>query len=266
MKIDLRMLLALVLSVLVPQVGAQSDLPDPIILPGPSVPAGGGASGSITLELVESAANQITDEDAWWERNQLERPEVYVRYPALSHGTIPATAPESYKGQPLMAVLISSERRFFVYGAEIYKARYLLVEAGGGGKIEYAFDAAAYGTVAWAAIVDGTLYLANNPGNLSAADGGGAQLFAIDLSSNQLKWVSDKKQCSGQFVVIAGSIVCAYGFTGEPDFIYVLDRFTGAVSQTIKLKTAAKWLIRKGQRLYVRCYNTDNIYRIDVRD
>ena len=65
--------------------------------------------------------------------------------------------------------------------------------------------------------------------------------------------------------MIAGSLVCGYGFTGEPDFIYVLDRFSGDLIQTIKLKTAANWLIEKGDRLHVRCYNTDEIYQIEIR-
>ena len=106
----------------------------------------------------------------------------------------------------------------------------------------------------------------NNPGNLSASSGGGARLHAIDLQTNRLRWVSGKNTCSGQFEVIAGSVVCAYGFTGEPDFIRVLDRYTGDVTQTLKLKTAADWLIPKDGVLYVRCYNTDNKYQIQVRD
>ena len=245
---------------------AESELPDPITLPTPPSAEGGGQSGSIALSLVKSTANKITDDEAWWERNGLEKPEVFVRFPAVTRGAVPAGAPENYQGQSLLAVWKSSGRRFFVYGEDIYHVRYLLAEAEGGRKVEYALDARAYGTVAWAAIVDGILYLCNNPGNLSAADGGGAKIFAIDLKTNLFRWASAEKTGSGQFAVIAGSLVCAYGFTGEPDYIYVLDRFTGELSQTIKLKTAAKWLIEKGDLLHVRCYNTDNVYRIEIQD
>ena len=245
---------------------AQDDVPAPIVLPAPTETGGGGDSGSITLSLVSSKPNEIVDEDRWWERNGLEKPEVYVRFPALTRGKVPEVAPANYRGLPLMAVWNSSGRRFFVYGEEIYKARYLLATSPEGGRIEFAFDAAAYGNAAWAALVDGILYLTNNPGNLSAADGGGARLFAIDVETNRLKWASAEKTCSGQFLAIAGSIVCAYGFTGEPDFIFVLDRFTGEVTQKLKLKTAANWLIPKDGRLHVRCYNTDDVYRIDIRD
>jgi hypothetical protein len=246
--------------------GAQEGLPDARVLPDPEEPSGGGQSGSITLSKISSEPNKITDEDVWWQRNRLTKPALYLRYPAMSHGKIPESAPKSYKGQPLVAVWQGATRKFFAYGEQIYRARYLLAEAEGGEKIEHAFDAEAYGTVAWAEIDGGTLYLSNTPGNLSAAKDGGARVFAIDLGNNSLKWSSPEKTCHGQFAVIAGSLVCGYGFTGEPDFIYVLDRFSGDLIQTIKLKTAADWLIKKGDRLHVRCYNTDEIYQIEIRD
>ncbi len=86
------------------------------------------------------------------------------------------------------------------------------------------------------------------------------------MKSNLLKWASPKKVCKGQFAVVAGSVVCGYGFTGEPDAITVWDRFSGDLIQTIKLKTAANWIIQKKDQLYVRCYNTDEVFRIEIRD
>ena len=245
---------------------AQEGLPEARVLPDPSSPPGGGQSGSVTLAMVSSKVNQITDEDAWWERNGLEKPAIYLRFPAVAQGAIPDGAPKSYQGKPLMAVWSGSRRRFFVYGEQIYKARYLLAEAEGGGSIEYAFDAKSYGTAAWADIVDGILYLSNTPGNLSAEGGRGARIFAIDLESNSIRWASPENTCHGQFLVIAGSVVCGYGFTAEPDFIYVLDRFDGSAIQAVKLETAADWLIQKEDLLYVRCYNRDEVYRIEIRD
>jgi hypothetical protein len=236
--------------------------PDPIILPGPASTAVATEHVKITLAQISTKPNNITDDAFWWKRLKLEKPEIYVRFPAGTRGTIPGSVPKSYQSEPLMAVWMASGRRFCAYGKDIYKTRYLLAEAPGGGKIDYAFDAKVYGTAAWAAIAGDTLYITNNPGNLAADQSGGAKLFAIDLKTNRLKWVSKKKTCRGQFLVIGGSIVCGYGSSGEPDFIYVLNRSTGKVTQTVKLKTAANWLIQKEGRLYVRCYNTDNIYRI----
>lgn len=244
---------------------AQKKLPDPIVLPDPPSLIEGGQSGSLTLARVSSKANKIIDEEGWWKNNALKKPVIYQRFPAMARGTIPASAPRTYRELPLVAVWSTGTRRFFAYGAQIYKARYLLVE-GADGRIEFAFDAVAYGTVAWADVVDGILYLTNNPGNLSAADGGGARIFAVDLKSNLLKWASPEKTCRGQFALVEGSVVCGYGFSGEPDAITVLDRFSGDLIQTIKLKTAANWIIRKKDKLYVRCYNTDEVFRIEIGD
>ena len=171
----------------------QDALPELRVLPDPGTQGGGGQSGSITLAKISSETNKITDEDAWWERNGLVKPAAYLRFPAVVRGEIPESAPESYSAQPLMAVWSAGGRRFFVYGEQIYKARYLLAEAEDGGEIEYAFDVGPYGTAAWAEIVDDILYLSNNPGNLSAADGGGARIFAIDLKTNLLRWASPEK-------------------------------------------------------------------------
>jgi len=236
--------------------------PDPIILPKQALTVVVKKDVKISLTLISTKPNQITDNELWWQQHKLEKPEIYVRFPAGSRGMIPESVPNSYQSEPLMAVWKVSGRRFFTYGKDIYNTRYLLAEAPGGGKIDFAFDANAYGAATWAAIAGDTLYITNNPGNLSASQSDGAKLFAIDLKTNQLKWVSKKKTCHGQFLIIGGSIICGYGFSGEPDFIYVLDRSTGKAKQTIKLKTAADWLIQKENRLYVRCYNTDNIYRI----
>ncbi|MEJ6571401.1 MAG: hypothetical protein QNL01_06040 [Akkermansiaceae bacterium] len=244
---------------------AQEKLPAPVVLPNPPSLIEGGQSGSITLTHVSSKPNKIIDKEDWWKNNGLKKPVVYERFLTMARGKIPASAPKTYRELPLVAVWSTSTRRFFSYGKQIYKARYLLVE-GANGEIEFAFDAKAYGTVAWADVADGILYFTNNPGNISAASGGGARIFAVDLKSNLLKWASPKKVCKGQFAVVAGSVVCGYGFTGEPDAITVWDRFSGDLIQTIKLKTAANWIIQKKAKIYIRCYNTDEVFRIEIRD
>lgn len=247
------------------KLSGQEPLVEPTVLPGPSSLTRGGQSGSITLTRESSRANKITDEEQWWTRNDLTKPVVYQRFPGIAKGTIPPGAPDSYLDRKLVAAWTTANGKFYAYGESIYRSVYLLVESLEG-EITHLFDARKYGNVAWADMVDGMLYLTNNPGNFSAADGGGARIFAIDLQSNLLKWASPEKICKGQFAVIAGSVVCSYGFTGEPDAITIWDRFSGDPIQTIKLKTAASWMIEKGDRLFVRCYNTDEVFRIVVRD
>lgn len=244
----------------------QAALPEPVVLPAPLLEMGGPTSGSVGLTLLSAKPNQVTDEEQWWQRNDLRKPELYLKFPAGERGTIPEGAPVAYRGQQLLTACQGSQRRFFVYGESIYKARYLLIEAADGHSIEFAFDAKTFGTVDWAEVADGVLYLTNTPGNLSADQGAGARLYAIDLATNTIRWMTRKKVAHGQFILAGWSVICSYGFTGEPDFIHVLSRTTGEIEQTLKLKTAADWLIRKDDKLHVRCYDEDRVYRIQVLD
>lgn len=243
----------------------QESQPEPMVLPGPSDGGKGGQSGSVSLVHESSKANKITDDENWWKVNELEKPMIYQRFPAVTKGKAPTDAPENYRGANLVAAWKTANGVFLAYGESIYRAKYLLV-TGSEGKVAHHFDAREYGNVAWSDLINGMLYLTSNPGNLSAGDGGGARIFAIDLKTKSLKWSSDEKVCHGQFVVVAGSVICSYGFTGEPDAITVFDRFTGDHIQKVKLKTAASWMIPKGERLYVRCYNTEEVFRVVLRD
>jgi len=92
------------------------SVPEPIVLPPPVIKAGGATSGSISLSLVSSKANEITDLDKWLARNNLKKPELYASFPALSRGTIPQGALESYRGHRLRAAFQATQRRIFLYG------------------------------------------------------------------------------------------------------------------------------------------------------
>ena len=57
-------------------------------------------------------------------------------------------------------------------------------------------------------------------------------------------------------------IICGYGFTNEPDYLYLINKNTGDLLQQIKLNTAPEYIIRKQDQLYVRTYDTDYIFEI----
>ena len=48
-----------------------------------------------------------------------------------------------------------------------------------------------------------------------------------------------------------------YGFTREPDYLYLLDRKTGRVRDRLLLPSAPEEIIRRGNRLFVRTYDHD---------
>jgi len=56
--------------------------------------------------------------------------------------------------------------------------------------------------------------------------------------------------------VVGDTIICGYGFTAEPDYIYLLDRFTGEKYDSIPVNSAADQFQIVDDTLYVATYNT----------
>ena len=57
-------------------------------------------------------------------------------------------------------------------------------------------------------------------------------------------------------------LITGYGFTAEPDFLYLLNRGNGAVHQTVPLRSGPEFLALKQTALFVRTYNTDSVFRL----
>ncbi len=67
---------------------------------------------------------------------------------------------------------------------------------------------------------------------------------------------------SRNFAVSGDALIAGYGFTAEPDWLYVLDRKTGAVVQKLRLASGPEYVIARGDRVFVRCYNTDYVFKL----
>lgn len=57
-------------------------------------------------------------------------------------------------------------------------------------------------------------------------------------------------------------IVSGYGFTKEPDFLYLLDKKTGQVIARAKVKSGPDYIVLKDGKVYVRCYDMDYVFEI----
>jgi hypothetical protein len=79
---------------------------------------------------------------------------------------------------------------------------------------------------------------------------------AIDLRTNRLRWRSPAQVANADdFVLLNDTIVCGYGFTGEPDYLYALDRATGRVKGRVLLPSAPQTIARHGNTLTVIAYD-----------
>ena len=88
-------------------------------------------------------------------------------------------------------------------------------------------------------------------------------MVAIDMLTGETVWRSDDQVCgSCNFVILGDSIYCGYGFTDEPDYIYILNATNGKVQKKIKVKTAPSYFIVQEEYMYVLTYNTAYLYKL----
>jgi len=220
------------------------------------------------LTRLLEAPNSITDDDAWLTRNGFARP---------GDPTVPARPlPFLYRGEARLRVIESGDWTLGVYGPPS-AARYLLVAGADGSR--RAFDFAAYRRapaaragdegfieqdIAWAEVAAGRLYVAHAHRTYAASSGGqNGYVTALDLATGTLRWRSRPLVSNAStFAVVGDALVTGYGFTSEPDHLFVLDRFTGEVIQEAVVRTAPNWIIPRGDRLFVRAYDADYVFSL----
>jgi len=221
------------------------------------------------LVQVEAARNQITDTEAWLGRHGFAFPG--------DPGAATREVPFAYRGAMLFRVMEQGGVTLAVYGDHVSDGRFLVGLDDEGAR--FAYDFAAYlrapevkpgdedfvtQGVAWAALVGDWLYVQTNHMTYAASSGGmNGYLTALDAETGALRWRSRTRVANARtFAVVGDALVSGYGFTAEPDFLYVLDRFTGEVRAEERTATAPEYLLVRDDRLYVRAYDHDYVYHL----
>lgn len=116
----------------------------------------------------------------------------------------------------------------------------------------------------WAQIKDGILYVSIGHNGYAYEEPDANFILAIDLETNELLWKSQSCTCnSANFMIVDDTIICGYGFTAEPDYLYLLNRYTGEITDTIAINSAASHFVLEGDVLYVATYNTAYEFQIN---
>ncbi|AFZ34058.1 hypothetical protein Sta7437_0449 [Stanieria cyanosphaera PCC 7437] len=237
-------------------------------------------SSSIELQLISTTPNQITDTEAWFERNNLSLPTYQVPNFNLNQlGDLPDYLPRSFGDNILVKAIHYRDRDFLIYGNDYGDGRYLFSYDSDSHQFTAGYDFSNYSlspdyvesdldfvnqSLTWVNQEDNILYVSHRHNTYAQSSlGMNGYLTAINTDNNQIIWRSQPLVCNaGNFEIINEVIICGYGFTAEPDFLYLIDKNNGKVLQQINLKTAPDYIIRKGNKLYVRTYDTDYIFEI----
>lgn len=113
-------------------------------------------------------------------------------------------------------------------------------------------------------IIEGNiLYIAHGTNGYS--DGAGYQtgyITAFDLEKQEIVWTTQPMTCNSHFAIVDNSIICGYGFTSEPDNLYIVDKYSGQRIQKISMKKMVNEVVPKDGYLYVRTYSFDYLFKI----
>jgi outer membrane protein assembly factor BamB len=246
----MRVILAVVALVATP-IALAGSIPAPTVLPKPGFPA------------------PATDVRAGGTRLVLDS--AHYRDPGLlppARPARPSWAPKTYRGAEVESAIRQGSKVFLVYGG-----RYLVGANARNQQLRYAFDLGAltrppnrgeFEPVTWAREVGGVLYISNSHLTYAATTNGrNAYIGAIDLATKKLLWRSPALVANARTFVVTGDLIVAgYGFTAEPDFLYLLDRRTGKVLDRLPVPSAPEVIKLRGSTLHVRTYDRQVAARI----
>ena len=89
-------------------------------------------------------------------------------------------------------------------------------------------------------------------------------MFAYDLENEKLLWRSaDQTYNSMNFVVEGDVLICGYGFTAEPDYLYQINRNTGEIIGRLLLKKMPDLIVEQDGKLYVHTYSYNYVIEIE---
>jgi hypothetical protein len=176
-----------------------------------------------------------------------------------------------FRGLPPQQVISTANRGFVVFGRDAATGRYLVGYDKGDHQL-YAFDFKNYAwpprirpgdrefvyeQPVWAEEAGGTLYVETAHSTYARSSyGQNGYVSAIDLKTRRAVWRSPALVANGAtFVVTRHYVVTGYGFTDEPDYLYLLDRATGKVVDRLLLPNAPETIKRQGALIRVRTYD-----------
>ncbi|MET0938014.1 MAG: hypothetical protein ABWY51_02170 [Gaiellaceae bacterium] len=181
--------------------------------------------------------------------------------------------PGSLRGLPLQRAICPGGPDFAFYGRDGASSRILLSSK------DYALDFKkyvwpprnvpgekefVYEELVWAREATGVLYVQNAHLTYARSSyGQNAYVTALDATTKRRLWRSKALVANAQtFAVTPDYLLTGYGFTAEPDYLYLLDRHTGGVVERLSLPSGPEKITRRGKNFVVRTYDHVLVVRL----
>ncbi|MCU0433284.1 MAG: hypothetical protein MUC87_07520 [Bacteroidia bacterium] len=233
------------------------------------------ASGAVALKHIFVNRNQYNDPKEWMKENNL--PDYFWSLPNDSrqqHNTIPATFPLYFNNNVVTSAWHNKGIVYYVYSDSL-----LFVADSASGEVICAYDFGAYlispqyikadepyikQSIRFALLYDSVLYMTNYHNTYSHSTAQqNAYITAIDIRTHTVKWRSNALiNNSPIFAIYKNYLICGYGFSSEPDFIYILDNNNGKVVSSFPVKTEPQMIYVKGIKLYLLISNENYEYEL----
>lgn len=255
----------------------QSEFPSPVLIETPNfngsvLPLE--SDNSITLKLASKKMNQIIDKEKWLSNNQISLPlyEVYNEFRSIE-GDLPIGIPKKYKNYIITKGFKYNEYNIFIYGVNFGEKRFMAITNKENTQIQHFLDFKNFNyapktlegyrdlvfqSIDWAIIEKNILYVSHGHSTYAKSSfGKNSYISAINLTNYEIIWTTEPLTCGSSFILVNNSIICGYGFTNEPDYLFVVDKKTGKRNQTIDLEKGPSYIIQKENKIYVRTYDLD---------
>lgn len=235
---------------------------------------------SLKLKINSCKPNKIIDNDKWFQDNKLSMNTYEVPNPYQnSAGNLPKGIDTKFNYMMITAAFYDDSYIYCTYGANFAEGYILNIYDAKTLEMVYSLDFSYYRyspkykqedfdfiqqQINWAIIKDNILYVSQSHSTYAKSSNNmNGYITAIDLSDNEIIWRSKSLVSNADnFVIVDDVIICGYRFTDEPDYLYQIDRNTGKILDKTKLKTAATYIIKKGNILFVRTYNMNYQFKI----
>ena len=112
-------------------------------------------------------------------------------------------------------------------------------------------------TIHYATIKDDILYVSLAQPTYANMNPDTAFILALDMDGNILWRSNTLVSNANNFLIIDDTIICGYGFTNEPDYIYTLDRNTGKTIKKLRIKNGPNNFILTDKDIRVLTYDQD---------